>query len=164
MKRFLNAAHEAQFAEPGGESPLLVEGNHFVAAGELEVLDKQECRVRRDRTEQQFSEAEVAVPFVNDDIENDSLVDIICQDARKRDQAAGSGIAIGEDEVRMLDHAPDIFELPAAAPRFALIHPAELLDVVRGETAEVLQVGFEGRDHEAPRILKATLPRIRHST
>src|SRR5579872_4156221 len=101
------------------------------------------------------------MPALDDDVEDDGFVNEVGEDARERDEPAGFRIAEREDEVRVLDHAPHVLELPAAAPRFALIHAPELVDVLTRQAADELQLGFEGRDHEAPRKWPAVSSRTK---
>ena len=100
--------------------------------------------------QQQSSEAERAMTFFDDDVEDGGFVNEVGEDTCECDEPAGFRFTEREDEIGMFDHAPHIREFPAAAPRFPLKHAPELLDVAAVEAADELELGFAGRNHEAP--------------
>src|SRR5690349_17977300 len=97
----------------------------------------------RDGVEQHAPQAQVAVLPVHDYVEDDGLVNEVGQDACKCDEAPGLGIAKSEYQIGVPHYAPDILEIPAAAPPFGLIHPPKLLDVFAGEPVHELESGFD---------------------
>jgi len=81
------------------------------------------------------------VRAIDHDVEDHGFVNIVGEHARESGEAAGLRIAEREDEIGMLDGAPDVFKLSAAAPPFGLIHVPELLDLRAGQPAGELESG-----------------------
>jgi hypothetical protein len=88
--------------------------------------------------EQHAAETEAAVGRGDDDIEDEGFIDVIGENAREGHEAAGAGIAKGEDEVGMLDDAADIAKFPITGPPFIPVQAPKLLDVAGGEAADEL--------------------------
>jgi hypothetical protein len=105
------------------------------------VLDKQERGVRGDGFEQQAANPGIALRAIDDDVEDHGFVNIVGEHARESGETAGLGIAEREDEIGMLDGAPDVLNLAAAAPPFGVVHVPKLLDLWATEPAGELESG-----------------------
>ena len=124
---FIGATHKVKLSKLGSKAVVLVEICALGQAIKLDVANAGKNGMRHDVRHKKGAKPRRTVVWMNDNVEDESLEDVVCEDAGESQKLMGVGCCDGENEVGMPEHRSHVREGAANGPPLTLVERMKLL-------------------------------------